>query len=389
MFSLVLMQEGESQVGGPSPARQGVARLRVVLLLAATVAAAIVAGCSEGSSDEEQSAAPATVVTSRPAVAFAPLVHLWEREYARPISADDFVDHSSLTMANEPCLSQETVAIGGPRLRMKRDAPAPVLDVRRLGGERPYRQRSRTPDCNGHHGQAYATDQHTRPFDRGRPASLRPHEGYYLDLLTERLPGTADYRRDGEGQLRVSSAPVYYETRDERVDGEPGLRITYWLLFGLEGYDSGTPAGDALTNEGDWERVSVLLRRGSGRNRWEPVSVGYLIHGRRRDVPWTSAELASGDGEGAPTHPVVYVARGNHAPYPQEGETMVRYDVPGPRTVRAPDKRRACSDCPRWSAWEQLRPIDREPWYGYGGAWGAVGYTAQGTGPIGPSPYTR
>jgi hypothetical protein len=351
------------------------------------VAAILVATASGCSSEDDQPEPPASVVTSRPAMAFAPLVHLYESEAARPISAADFIDYSSLTMANEPCYSQETVAIGEPRLRLKRDEPAPALDSRRLGGSRPYRQRMRSADCSGHQRRAYASSQHTRPYDPGR--RLRPHEGYYLDLLTSRLPGTADYSRDGDRQLQVSRAPVYYERRAEQVDSRPAIRITYWLLFGLDGYPNGTAAAYALMHEGDWERVSVVLRSGGGPDRWRPVSVGYRIHGRWRDVPWMSVEVASADDGRAPTHPVVYAARGNHAPYPDQGRTVVRHEIDGAAPVRAADERHSCSDCPRWTTWTQLRPVNREPWYGYGGAWGAVGPTPENSGPIGPSPYTR
>lgn len=361
-------------------------RLALAMMLMGAVLVAVAAGCSTSSDEEQADRAPA-IATTRPALAFAPLVHLYEKEPAKPIGAAEFVEHSSLTMANEPCPAQETVAIGATRLRMKRDQPAPVLHHDRLGGQRPYRLRTRAPNCDGHRGRPYATSEHTRPYDPGRPRGLAPHEGFYLDLLTSHLLGTADYRPDGDGQLEAKKAPIYYDSRPEPVDGRRGLRISYWLLFGLEGY-ADRKVAPALTHEGDWERIDVLLRPGGRPDRWAPVSVGYWIHGRRRDVPWDEVELASAGREPTPTHPVAYAARGNHAPYPDEGDTVVRRDAGDGRTVRATDERLSCRDCPRWRTWENLRPVRREPWYGYGGAWGAVGSSADNSSPIGPSPYS-
>ncbi|HWM10675.1 MAG TPA: hypothetical protein VNO82_15080 [Solirubrobacteraceae bacterium] len=363
-------------------------RLRLVATLAAVVALAVVSGCSDSSSDDRP-AASASVATARPAQTFAPLVHLYEKEPARPIDTEVFIANSSLTMANNKC-SQETIAIGLPRLRLKRDEPAPVLDANRLNGPRPYRQRMRTTNCRGHEQRAYTTTEHTAPYDSGRSKELLPHEGFYLDLLTERHLGTAKYPRNAAGQLEVAAAPVYYERRAEQVDGGPGLRITYWMLFGIDGYPGQSEKAYALNSEGDWERVSVLLRRGDRPDSWEPVSVGYRIHGRNRDIPWDDVKAVPAGGERAATHPVVYAAQGNHAPYPDAGRAMVTHRIEGVRkSIRFPDVRRSCADCPRWSTWEDLVLAKREPWYGYGGNWGAMGTTAHSSGSIGPSPFSR
>lgn len=362
--------------------RQYVASTALLLAVAAA------GGCSSSEGENDRRA---VVTTTRPADAFAPQVHLYTREPAKPISAADFIGGSSLTMANEPCRLQETVAISAERLRMGRDEPAPALEIARLGGPRPYRWRVRAQDCEGHQSRAYATSQHTRPFDTGRPAALRPHEGFYLDLLSARLLGTAEYRRDSGGQLVVDGVPAYYERRSARVDGGAGIQLDYWLLYGLDGYPGDTDAAYSLTNEGDWERVSVRLRRVGGRGRWEPVAMVLRVNGEARQVPWESVELATGDAPtdgDVPTHPVVYAARGNHAPYPDAGRTAVRHEVDRDRSFRFVDVRRSCADCPRWDTWARLLPVRDQPWYGYGGAWGAVGSSSAGSGPLGPSPYS-
>jgi hypothetical protein len=50
----------------------------------------------------------------------------------------------------------------------------------------------------------------------------------------------------------------------------------------------------------------------------------------------------------------------------------------------------------RWRTWRRMARVDRQPWFGYGGAWGEVGckqglacdlfLAEHGTGPLGPYP---
>jgi hypothetical protein len=40
-----------------------------------------------------------------------------------------------------------------------------------------------------------------------------------------------------------------------------------------------------------------------------------------------------------------------------------------------------------WRTWQLLTDAQQEPWYGYGGAWGAVGTRPGTIGPLGPSAY--
>jgi hypothetical protein len=371
-------------MGGARAYILGAARDGSIALLA--VASLVATGCGSSESSEPPTP-PAAVITGDPARAFAPLVHLYENERAKPIGAMQFLEGSSLGMSNDPCFLTETVAVSAMRLRIKRDEPAPVLYPRRLAERDAYRTKVQNPDCVGRQRRSYGTGQHTRPFDAGRPAGMHPKEGFFLNLLTDRLHGMARYVRDGD-QLRVAGMPVYYDRRTERVDGSPGVRITYWLLFGLDAYPEGSPAA-SLTHEGDWERISVLLRRGPRADAWRPVSVRYHAHGSARDVPWESVEVARGSADGPASHPVAYAAGGNHALYPRDGDTTIARVRDDGARVRTVDRHGSCSDCPTWSTWEILLPARRQPWYGYGGAWGAVGPSDATSGPIGPSPFTR
>jgi hypothetical protein len=59
----------------------------------------------------------------------------------------------------------------------------------------------------------------------------------------------------------------------------------------------------------------------------------------------------------------------------------------GFKIVTVEDDARACPDCPLWLTWHRLIDAQKEPWYGYGGAWGQLGGASDFTGPLGPSKY--
>ncbi len=83
---------------------------------------------------------------------------------------------------------------------------------------------------------------------------------------------------------------------------------------------------------------------------------------------------------------MVFSARNSHASYPTVA-------------TRRGDATRVCGavGCShdfrdrgrRWDAWEPglMRPAREEPWFGFGGAWGAAGELPDTTGPLGPSPW--
>jgi hypothetical protein len=59
-----------------------------------------------------------------------------------------------------------------------------------------------------------------------------------------------------------------------------------------------------------------------------------------------------------------------------------RFDI-----VKVEDDAIACPACPLWFTWQRLVDATKEPWYGFGGAWGRVGSAPEFTGPLGPSRY--
>jgi hypothetical protein len=119
-----------------------------------------------------------------------------------------------------------------------------------------------------------------------------------------------------------------------------------------------------VLHEGDWERISVrpdeddrLAHIACYQHNGPPE----LVRPRRR-------------GE----RPVVYVAKGSHASYPNPSrELSVR------KLVKAAE---VFGKDIEWQVEPQhLRDVRREKWFGFGGAWGRPGADSQQTGPIGPS----
>lgn len=353
------------------------------ITLAAACAALLlgaIVGCGEG---ERDGGTVEPVATGDPVATFAPLIALHDRERWWPISADEFIDYSTFNWSNEPCFNDRTVSIGGPRLRLGRDQPEPVTDPRRLGGWRSYRGRPLRSDCERPRPVAYEATQHTRPYDGpGRAAGLRAGEGFFLDLLTAKLDGDPDISRTEPRRLRGVAA--YVDRRPwRRPGGRAGLRIDYWLLYGLD-FPRPEAMGDYVEHEGDWEHVAVLLRRAADGRRYVPVSLRLHRDGQARDVAWSSLELAAAGGARGATHPVVYAARGSHTLYPSPGARDVSRTWRG-RRLTLQDETAACPSCVEWRTWELLEPLRDQPWHGYGGGWGVTNALGDvNSGPLGP-----
>jgi hypothetical protein len=359
-------------------------RGRVFGGLIALALALALAGCGAS----EQATEPVRAAkTSSPATTFAPLVQLDAREKWRPMSTEQFLRSSSLEWTGGPCPLEANLA-AGPNSSRTTGEGAPPLDAGRLGGPGSYSYRPRRADCRGTGSRSYSTADHTRPHDSGRAASLADDEGFNLDLLTSVYGGDQRTTRDGDDVL-VEGVPAYYAREQAQVDGGPGLRLTYWLLYGRE--ELFQPNGDLVRHhEGDWERIDVLVRRSGSGDRYLPVAVRlHVVDGRTQTVPWQQLERAASDADAPATHPVIFAARASHTPYARPGqfERRVRssYDD---RWKRVREQAPSCPDCLGWRTWAQLRPVRKQPWYGYGGGWGANSSTADAAGPLGPSPYS-
>lgn len=328
-------------------------------------------------------AAEQVVTTATPELTFAPLVHLDAREPAFPMSAETFLDNSWLVWGHDGC-ADYAIALKShlERPESKRAQIMGSFDRTRLAGAAAYAHAAGCKD----RGATFTAADHTRAFDaKARRAGLPAKDGFHLDLWDERRAGERRVRKEGAQQY-LQKTPVYTERSIERDAGQPALRITYWLFYGLSIPPGPKSVTRLIAHEGDWERVSVLLRDGPVAGQYMPLSARYHYHDESRDVPWAAVDRV-GVGSDAPTHPVAFSARGSHATYPRANRYENVFKIKGQRRFAVWDLARACAECPQWRTWEMLLDAKAQLWYGFGGAWGRAGSIGGTTGPLGPSRY--
>lgn len=340
--------------------------MRKSILAALAVLSLVAIGCGEGSSTgEEDVPVPVSERVDPLAQRYAPVVWIHPKERFGPTAVDRFLTRSELTWRTAPRLSRD------PDLAA-RGALAPA----RLGSG----CAEQGGGCYLHAG--FAASELTRPHheDPSRPPGLGTGDGFYLD--------PDDSVRRGETQDPVR-APVYYEIRKGAA-----TRIDFWLFFGYSRPNetiAGVNVAAPFSHEGDWENIEVVLGA-----RGRPRAVRYFGHGHPRSFPWAEIckEVEGGEeacGTAEMGRPVVYSALFSHASYAtpaQERSQETKVCAKGRLGF-------LCSHDFRGKGlrWDPLAPggalrdARLQPWYGFGGAWGSAGLTADTTGPLGPSPY--
>jgi hypothetical protein len=327
---------------------------RIRFKLAAFAGALLMSSCVSacGTSDDDRRQA---FSTSEPAATFAPLVRLHPRETWFPMSARHFLAKSGLEWGGGPCRFERDISASASS-NAAAGTPIPPLAPERLGRPPGYETWAAPASCVGRRPGLYSTAMRTRPFDReDRPVGLYVDEGFTLDILTDAQPGRL--RTDGDGSL--VGVPAYYARDRVTVAGQPGVRLSYWLLYGHGQRRDPDAKGAVVDHEGDWERLDVLLQHRDGNSRYVPIAVRYHSDTSVTTVNWDEVERARG------THPIADASRESH-------------------TLRPPDD---CPDCTDWPTWRDLRDVREQPWFGYGGGWGSIGATEASTGPLGPSPF--
>jgi hypothetical protein len=315
--------------------------IAAMLLACAPLAAA---GCGEDSGDASADS-PAVVRTNEPGRTFAPLVELPADERYRPMGARWFIERSVLRFADDEGCPDRTIAVGRT-LPEQRSFVVDWIFPNGLAKGSTYYRNPLDASCEYNLDWRFYASDLTRPHDPGpRVEGIRPGEGFYLDLV--------DSARGGPSYA-VMPVPVYVERRDE---GDGGVRLTYWMLYGMH-----APGDGAATREGDWERVDVLLQD-EGDGVYAPLGVQLDAEARNpREVSWQAVPRVGG------THPMVASAPGDHA-----------------LSLAGDDGR--CRGCVRWETWQALSDARDRPWYGFGGAWGEPGESSATTGPLGPHGY--
>jgi hypothetical protein len=330
------------------------------------------------------------VTTVNPVAAFAPLVNLHSRERAWPMSVDAFLKDAVLVWHHHNNCAPFVVALGehtDDRARLG-SAAARRFSPASLGHPPLYEHPAADGRCHESHAAGFSSTDHTRPYDtKGRPAGLDPTEGFALDLAKDKRGGQKRLEGQAQPQTLFVGVPVYFERQPEMSGGRRAERITYWFFYGLSQPPGPRAFTSRVVHEGDWERVSVLLRAGAGADKYIPMSVRFHFHDGFRDVPWYATRRVGAGGPEQATHPVVFSAVGSHASYPRAGRYENVFIFKGRRRFAVFDEAIGCPRCPQWQTWKLLLDARQQPWYGYGGSWGQVGGMAGTTGPLGPSPY--
>jgi len=310
--------------------------------LAATLVACALALTASGCGDDDSSAVgPAAVPTGDPVETFAPVIEVAMDEPWGPVGARWFIDHSLFGFGG---CGGGTIAVGRSRPDL-RDAVINWIFPAGLGRRpRNYFRNFLDAKCEPDFDRRLYADQLTRPHDPGqRLEGLPADQGFYLDLF--------DDQRSGIPVGDDMAAPIYAERIDE---GDSRIRLTYWALFPMHG----TP-GRAGAHEGDWERVDVLLSVDG--DRYEPEAVQVRRGDRLIERPWSATQAFI-------THPIVFARRATHT------MTIAKVGT-------------SCAKCFSWRGFDTVEPARKQPWYGFGGAWGEVGETSATTGPLGPHGY--
>jgi hypothetical protein len=328
------------------------------------------------------------VTTADPVATFAPLVNLHVHETSWPMTTAFFLRHAWLTWSAPDCplWIQGAKQGEGAHGAVEDHRALMGVDAAKLAGPDAYARAPVDAGCDEGSGAKVPADAHTRPWDsgNGRPRGLPLREGWALDLGDDARTPAPRLDRD-EAQQVLQDVPVYFERHQEGI----GERITYWFFYGLSRPPGEPSLTDAVSHEGDWERISVLVEHQPGSATYLPLSVRFHTHDGHRDIAWRAVTRISAAGSPGATHPVAYSARGSHATYWRTGDYAIVVKALGKPAFSVEDHAMACSGCPEWRTWERLVDATTQPWYGFGGAWGRAGSLSGGgtTGPLGPSSY--
>lgn len=174
-----------------------------------------------------------------------------------------------------------------------------------------------------------------------------------------KVEDSGGYFLDGDGgdtRRGTAHAPMYAEF----VDGFSNAVVVYWLWYPHNQWEDGPTVE---IHEGDWEHVVVRLDA----ETLEAKQVAFYQHYCEAEIhdfdSLTRDNFAASAQPGG--HFFVYVARGGHASFPapadgRKGSCGPSYDfVDGNGKVGR-----------GWFYKGDVRDASKEPWYGFGGAWG-------------------
>jgi len=188
-------------------------------------------------------------------------------------------------------------------------------------------------------------------------------DNYFLDLDND--------QRFELGRGQNDPAPLHYELDTE--NSPPTL--TYFVFYA---YNDGP---SVQNHEGDWERITLELDPVT----FEPTTARLSAHGHRTDVP--VADIA----DPLTGRPVIYVAAGSHAAFPEAGVYDTEVEIFKDRTVENAEgvPIRELEGAVIYDEWGGIQDVTQQDWYpregNSGVRWGEIGEHGSTSGPYGPS----
>jgi hypothetical protein len=315
---------------------------------------------------------------------YTPIMHFSRGERFFPMAVDDFLTYSALyTKGGEkPLISQSRVTLddlsrrGGSHdvfLRSVASGPLNGIEVASQWGIETIRlihlwsQNPLVTWTEGWARNAYDWfSEKTRPatklfwwnnllfakLDADRKSGTRG------DLPRFKLPPSVRDSAIDAYQASQGSSPKYtYYYRTVKQAGY--LNLQYWFYYAYNDWAGGYDGFN--DHEGDWEGFHLFFRLEGGNRPVEPPAyLCYLGHHSRITKPWDHADV-----EKVGTHPVIYVAAGSHASYPQARQyplvklyNLIDYATGEALTLDHDD-------------WRGRISLDQAPWLAtYLGSWG-------------------
>ena len=176
------------------------------------------------------------------------------------------------------------------------------------------------------------------------------------DLPRFVLPGgmrDAAIEAYGESQGTHPNFTYYHRT----VKQGNYLNLQYWFFYPYN--DWGNGYGGFNDHEGDWEGFHVFFRLDGDRPVEPPAHVCFLGHESRMTKSWRDPDV-----EKIGTHPVIYVAAGSHASYPQARH------YPLVALYNLVDYATGESFTLDHENWRSRLPLEDAGWLSYLGSWG-------------------
>jgi hypothetical protein len=261
----------------------------VVLLASAVYGLAATAqpGASLGNPGVLAGTRPVPAVTGGDralADAYSPVLALTADERWSPIRVDGYLEHATLTGASRPVGSIANLPVSCPRAGQHN---CDRLTIACPAGD----------DLCGH--DEIVPGSTLRP--RSTLIHVPPDGATYVRVVHKDRPPT-----DGSPNPFAG-----FSTTDRGLAGLNTL-IQYWYFYYYDEWVAPAFAGDLIQrHESDWEAVTVGLAG------TRPLFVGYSEHCAGSWVRWPEAEVSNDPTMPGGTHPLVAVARGSHANYPE------------------------------------------------------------------------